>query len=102
MLPHIMNDVRISAALINCFYDLPKSDSNDDIVIVEEMLKKPYKKNDLIKYLKMKNIKASYIKLNANNLNDFPRIELQSIKTYITFGWYQLKQGLGYLAEHFE
>jgi uracil phosphoribosyltransferase len=54
MLPHIMNDVRISAALINCFYDLPKSDSNDDIVIVEEMLKKPYKKNDLIKYLKMK------------------------------------------------
>ena len=38
MLPHIINDVRISAALINCFYDLPKSDSNDDTVIIQEIL----------------------------------------------------------------
>ena len=56
MLPHIMDDVRITAALINCFYDLPKSDSNDDTIIIEEMLKKLNKKNDLLKQLKMKKI----------------------------------------------
>jgi hypothetical protein len=39
-LSHIINDVRISAALINCFYDLSNSDSNDDSVIVQELLKK--------------------------------------------------------------
>jgi hypothetical protein len=50
----------------------------------------------------LKNIKASFIKLSDYNLNDFPRIELQIIKTYVTFGWYQLKQGSVYLAEHFE
>ena len=36
---HIINDVRISAVLITCFYDLPKSDSNDDTVIIQDMLK---------------------------------------------------------------
>ncbi len=40
MLPHIINDVRVNAALINCFYDLSNSDSNDDSVIEEELLKK--------------------------------------------------------------
>jgi hypothetical protein len=47
----------------------------------------------------LKNVKASFIKLSDYNINDFPRIELQIIST---FGWYQLKQGSVYLAEHFE
>ena len=102
MLSHIMDDVRISAALINCFFCIKKSDSDDDEIIIEEMLKKLNKKNELEKYLKMKNINRSFQRLTENDLDDFPKIDVQLIKTYITFGWYQLSQGLGYLSEHFE
>ena len=102
MLSHIMDDVRISAALINCFFCIKKSDSDDDEIIIEEMLKKLNKKNELEKYLKMKNINRSFQRLTENDLDDFPKFDVQLIKTYITFGWYQLSQGLGYLSEHLE
>ena len=40
--------------------------------------------------------------MNSNDLNDFPQIDVTEIRGKITFGWYQINQGLGYLAEHFD
>jgi hypothetical protein len=44
----------------------------------------------------------TFYTLDANSIIDFPKIDLHIIKKSITFGWYQLNQGLSYLAEHFD
>ena len=40
--------------------------------------------------------------MNSNDLNDFPQIDVTEIRGKITFGLYQINQGLGYLAERFD
>ncbi|CAF0918056.1 unnamed protein product [Brachionus calyciflorus] len=46
---------------------------------------------------------AEFVNLNDVDLvQDFPRLSYEYILENITFGSYQLKQSLGYLAEHFD
>ena len=66
------------------------------------MKKKLHQKNELEAYLKKKCISKTFEGMNLSDLNDFPKIDVQQIKSKITFGWYQIKQGFGYLAEHFD
>ena len=101
VLNHIMDDYRIAASLINCFWSRLISDKDDSSEIVEEMLKKINKKNDLEKYVS-KNIKNLNLKpVNTLELFDFPSFDLSDIKTHITLGSYQLEQSYSYLHEHF-
>ncbi len=54
---------------------------------------------DLRKY---KLDEKKFTKIEASDINDFPKIvDLNQIKNCLTFGSYQLKQCLSYLAEHF-
>ena len=56
VLNHTMEDFRIAAALLNCFFEPLKSDAIDSLDIAREMKKK---KNDLEYILKQKNTRKS-------------------------------------------
>ena len=43
-----------------------------------------------------------FLKLESYNLNDFPKMDPNEIRKKITFGWYQINQCLGYIAEHLD
>ena len=102
MIFHITDDYRIAASLINCFFARFVSDIDDGKEIANDMLKKVNIKNDMEHYLKDNNNKLwkSMVKIDVMDLNDFPRLERETIKQKITFGNYQLNQSYGYLAEH--
>ena len=59
VLNHTMEDFRIAAALLNCFFEPLKSDATDSLDIAREMKKKLEKKNDLEYILKQKNTRKS-------------------------------------------
>ena len=98
MLNHTFIDFRIAASLMNCFFSPSISDAEDSYEIAQEMKKKVKSKTILEKYIK-KN-KKSYNILDSSAIIDFPRLDVHQIRSSITFGWYQLNQGLGYLGEH--
>ena len=67
---------------------------------MKEKLKVP---NRLVKYLDEKiHFNKKFISMDAMVLDDFPRLDIEVIKQYITFGPYQISQSHGYLAEHFK
>ena len=41
------------------------------------------------------------LKINAHSINDFPVLDIETLKNKITLGSYQLKNSFGYLSEHF-
>ena len=58
-------------------------------------------KNDL-EYLLNKKPKNRFEKMDESELIDFPKLSVEEIRKKITFGWYQINQTLGYLAEQFD
>ena len=101
MLPHIVDDLKIACALINCFHSRKISDVEDGIEIAREMKNRLTVKNDL-EYLLNKKPKNRFEKIDESELIDFPKLSVEEIRKKITFGWYQINQTLGYLAEHFD
>ena len=41
-------------------------------------------------------------RIDVSELKDFPQLTAETIRKKITFGWYQISQGISYLAEHFD
>ena len=101
MLNHIMNDFRIACSLVNCFFTRKISDEEDGVQIALEMKEKLSLKNDLERYLNKKS-GEKFLKLESYNLNDFPKMDPNEFRKKITFGWYQINQCLGYIAEHLD
>ena len=103
MLFHILDDYKIGAALINCFGKVVISDKDNGPAIAERMLLKlKENKNPLIKLYKANELhkKSKFEKLTVSSISDFPRLGREAIQSEITFGSYQLEQGMGYLTEH--
>ena len=101
-LPHTLKDYRIAAALVNCFHKRLFSDKEDFQIIVSNIKKNLSKENDLqINILSSKrHHKSQYNLLESSKIDDFPQIDLDQIKMFITLGSYQLKQAFCYIAEH--
>ena len=102
-LPHAIDDFRISASLINRFHKRLISDNDNSLTIINEMKAKLTQENELESFVEKNNFdrkRVSFKKLDANEVTDFPRLDIETIKTKITLGTYQLKQSLSYLAEH--
>ena len=102
MLNHIMVDFRIAGALINLFYSQRVADKSDSIEIARLMKQKLNSKNNLEKYLNIHHSQSQKIFKDIDeviNIN-FPQLEIDIIRKYVTLGSYQLKQSYGYLAEH--
>lgn len=98
-LPHIFNDFKIAAALIN-FSQINLRSDDDDVSIANEMLSKINEKNRLEHLLKTRNDSNQFTVIDAVDLNDFPRLDVETLKNKITLGSYQLKQSFSYLSEH--
>ena len=103
-LPHIMQDFKISGALINKFFQRLISDKNDAALIISNIKKTLLEENEVEKIVKENNLipLKSFVKLDADSILDFPQINLEDIKTNITLGSYQISQSIGYIAEHFK
>ena len=64
------------------------------------MLSKINEKNRLEHLLKTRNDSNQFTVIDAVDLNDFPRLDVETLKNKITLGSYQLKQSFSYLSEH--
>ena len=100
-LSHIMTDYKIAASIINCFYQKLESDRENAVQIAADMKLKISTTNTchLEKYL-VEFKKTTFTRIDANDIDNFPKIDIELIKNKITFGTYQLKNSYGYLAEH--
>lgn len=101
MVPSLGADFKIAASLINEFFRPPTPDS-DEPFIAQLMKSQLTKENALRKLVDEKNLErvtTQFEKLNAEELSEFPRLEIEDLK-YLTLGSYQLKQSLGYYSEH--
>ena len=77
------------AAIINCFYSKLYSDGENACQIGIEMKKKlTQQTTSLDKYWNSFKDKE-FVKVDANEIQDFPRIDLETLKNKITFGSYQ-------------
>ena len=103
MLPHIMQDFRIAAAIVNRYYSKKLSDIGNETEIANLMKQRFHTKNNLANYInKHVNLKNNnFEEIEQSQLNDFPKLDLEIIKNKITLGSYQLKMSQSYLAEHF-
>jgi hypothetical protein len=99
---HIIDDYKIAASLINSFWPRLVSDKDNYIEIAQEMIKNKYKKNDLEKYISRKTNLINLIRIDAIDIIDFPRFDLEYIKAHITLGSYQIEQSYSFLYEHFK
>lgn len=98
MLPHIMTDFRICAALLNAFHKRRYSDGHNAIKIARLMKENINKPNILEKESKELKLKK-FVRLESDYINDFPKIENKSeLEMYVTCGSYQLKQAECYLG----
>jgi hypothetical protein len=99
-LPHTLEDYKIAGALVNKFFKRLFSDRDDHVKIVENMKLKLNHPNELQDIITKKELhkKSKFLKLDFIEINDFPKLDFEDIKTNITLGTYQLKQALGYLA----
>jgi ABC-type antimicrobial peptide transport system permease subunit len=102
-LKHIMDDFRIAAALINFLQINLKSDGENDVLIATEMLSKLNDKNKLENVLNLtRNNDKKFTEIDATEIEDFPKLEVETIKNKITLGSYQLKQSFSYLNKHLD
>ncbi len=102
-LPHTHDDYRIAGALINKFFNRLFSDKDDQVRIVENMKHRMNVQNDLKDVVEKDQLhkKSLFTCLNSDEINDFPMLDEDDIKTNIVLGSYQLKQAEGYIGEHF-
>ncbi len=87
-LPHTHEDYRIAGALINRFFKRLISDQNGDEEIVKNMKNKLNTHNELQTIVENNQLKskAKFIKLDSTQIIDFPKLDLNEIKTRITLG----------------
>jgi hypothetical protein len=87
-------------ALTETFFPKLYTDDDNEEIAMRMNTKMTSKTLSLDKYfVNFKNI--VFEPIDACNLKDFPRLELEVIRKELTFGNYQLKNALSYLAEHF-
>jgi hypothetical protein len=104
MLPHIQQDFRIVASLINCFYRRVRVNKDSDILIAQLMKERLKQVNTLERIVNRYNlVNLSNFKLLTDDFDiNFPRLSFDDIENYITLGKYQIEQGFGNIREHFE
>jgi len=103
MLPHIMQDYRIAAAIINCFYTRLSNDDQNDILIAKKMKLRMNTPNQLQRLISRNKVFSNSSKLKdiTDSLN-FPQLSLEDIVNNITFGKYNINQSKSYIHEYID
>jgi hypothetical protein len=93
-------------ALINKFHKRLISDEENATQMACKMMEKSKSANELMEFVKVKHLNRKsvfvLVKCLKKELASFPRLSLDCLKNEVTFGSYQLKHSLSYLAEHFD
>jgi hypothetical protein len=79
------------------------SDKDNGTELAQEMKSKLNSVNELENVIETFGIdrkRVAFKTLDGNTINDFPKVDQDTIKKKITLGSYQLKRSLNYLAEH--
>jgi hypothetical protein len=103
-IPHTIDDIRISAALINKYFGDFGTDNKNDIMIATKMMDRLNMGNRLENILENYHIDAKrkdFQKLDINSVPNFPKLDFDTLCNNITLGPFQLKQGLSYINENF-
>jgi hypothetical protein len=103
-MPHVIDDLRISAALINKYFGDFGVANENELIMSEKMLSKVDKPNRLENIFAITSVdkkRKDYTKININTVPNFPKLDYDTIVNNITFGTYQLKQALSYIHENF-
>jgi hypothetical protein len=103
-LPHIFEDFRIVAAILNAQYNDIESDVRHRVEIANKILERENIPNTLVAFVDSNNLdtkRAPFKKIESCEINDFPKLEFQDLY-FITLGTYQLKQSLSYIAQHLD
>lgn len=100
-LPHLMDDLRIGAALINRFTNILVADKDDEEFIATEFHRKKHEPTILAPKV-YSSAFQSHVKeftvIDENNF-DFPKLEFMDLKR-IALGSYQIKQARSYIVKH--
>ncbi|KAJ8736536.1 hypothetical protein PYW08_007192 [Mythimna loreyi] len=102
-LPHIFEDFKIAAALINCYQE-PYEDSpytNDFVQIINENIHKPNRLADYVLEHNINRQRVSFERLDADDpqLSDFSRLSLEDLIRF-SVGTYHVKMARSYCSEH--
>lgn len=103
-LPHVYEDFKIVATILNLQYNSIESDLGFQRLIVEKMLARENIPNTLQPYIDEHNLdmkRANFKKLESCEIIDFPQLSMEDLY-FITLGSYQLKQSLSYIAQHLD
>jgi len=101
--PHLLQDFRVSAALLNRFHPRIESDSEHSEEIAKrilENLNRPNKLQTLVEAQRLNRIKRGFVSLTEFEIDDFPQFSENQLCNYLSLGTYQLKQAKCYVAEH--
>jgi hypothetical protein len=104
-LPHAMDDLRISGALLNRFSTQYVSDKGNEQTILSNMKSRLHNINKLKTLFLEHHIdkkRTAYTRLNSESVPDFPKLSNNAIINGLACGTYQLKQSLGYIHENFD
>jgi hypothetical protein len=102
LLPHTLEDFRISAALINRFHKRLFSDKDNPRLIADQMKSRLKTSNKLESILETHGLdrkRKTFKTVEFASIKDFPKLDFNTIKNNITLGSYQLKQSLSYLND---
>jgi uncharacterized protein with HEPN domain len=91
-LDHIIDDYKVVASIINCFYSKLLSDGENAQQVATDMKIKIEQSNysNLNKYWNSF-IEEHFNKVEAVTINDFSKLDMETLKNKITYGSYQLK-----------
>ena len=87
-LPHTEHDYKIAGALINRYFKRLIADKDDSELILQNMKAKINVENELkcIVEADKLHLKSRFVSLSADEVLDFPKVDLSVIKTRITLG----------------
>jgi hypothetical protein len=103
-LPHIFEDFRIVAAILDARYNDIESDVEHRAVIARKILERENIPNTLVFFVNSYNLdmkRAPFKKIESCEISDFPKLEFLDLYL-ITLGTYQLKQSLSHIAQHLD
>ena len=103
-LQHSIDDWRISAAILNRFFNEYDSKPEDFIMAtkMKAKLNVPNRLEHILSEHKLDRKRKDFTKLTANCVKDFPKISISDIHDNVTFGPYQIDQAKGYIKENFK
>lgn len=102
-LPHLIDDLRIGAALINRFNNVIVADKDDEEFISNQIMQKLNEPNILLSTIRNATFQArvkEFTEIDETDFN-FPELSQLELKK-IALGTYQIKQARSYIVKHIQ